>query len=88
VQGVIVKLSKSLVHMRLSITITTRARRPRVEETGSGALRVWVTAPPHDGQANAALIAAVAAHVGVARSRVRLVRGHTSRVKILEIEEP
>ncbi len=74
--------------MRLSITITTRARRTRVEEISPGILRVWVTAPPHRGQANEALIAAVAAHFGVARSRVRIVRGHKHRVKLLEITEP
>lgn len=74
--------------MRLSITITTRARRTHVEEVSPGILRVSVTAPPHRGQANEALIAAVAAHFRVARSRVSIVRGHTSRIKLLEIEPP
>jgi len=49
-------------------------------------LRVAVTAPPHDGQANDAVRDAVAEYLGVPRSHVRIVRGHAGRRKILEID--
>jgi uncharacterized protein YggU (UPF0235/DUF167 family) len=47
---------------------------------------IRVTAPPVDGKANAALCAFVAQRAGVARSRVQIVRGMTSRDKIVRVE--
>lgn len=48
-------------------------------------LRVRIAAPPVDGKANVALREALAAHLGVARSRVRLAKGATGRIKTFEI---
>jgi len=44
-----------------------------------------VAAPPREGQANAAVVAALAEHFGVPRSQVRIIRGAGSRHKIVEI---
>jgi uncharacterized protein (TIGR00251 family) len=52
----------------------------------AGAIVIRVTAPPVDGKANAALCAFVAQRAGVARSRVEVVRGMTSRDKIVRVE--
>jgi uncharacterized protein len=71
--------------MRIIVTVIPRARRPHVEPLEDGGLRVAVTAPPHEGRANAAVIAALAEHFHVPRSRVRIVRGETSRRKVVEI---
>lgn len=73
--------------MRLSVWVVPRAARERVESVGEGRLRVAVTAPPHEGRANAAVVRAVAAYLNVLPSRVRIVRGGTSRRKILEVLE-
>jgi hypothetical protein len=73
--------------MRLSVHVTPRARRSKVERVDTTTLRVAVAAPPHKGQANAALIKVVAEFLGVAPSRVRIVWGQTGRRKMLEIEE-
>lgn len=51
-----------------------------------GAIKIRLAAPPVDGAANAALIEFVAERLGVAKSRVRLVSGTSSRRKVLEIE--
>jgi uncharacterized protein YggU (UPF0235/DUF167 family) len=51
-----------------------------------GALVVRVNAPPVDGRANDALCSFVAKRLKIAPSRVTIVRGHTSRNKILSIE--
>jgi uncharacterized protein YggU (UPF0235/DUF167 family) len=45
-----------------------------------------VTAAPEAGKANAAACALVAGALGVPRSAVRVVRGHTSRHKQLEVD--
>lgn len=47
---------------------------------------IRVTAPPVDGKANAALCALVADRVGVPPSRVSVVRGLTSRDKVVRVE--
>jgi len=45
-------------------------------------LRIMVTAAPENGKANAAVQSALAAAMGVAPSRLTLLRGHTSRDKV------
>ena len=47
---------------------------------------IRVSAPPVDGRANDALCRLVAKAAGVAPSRVRVVRGHTARDKVLEVD--
>ena len=47
---------------------------------------VRVTAPPVDGKANAALTALIAKRAGVPKSSVTVVRGHTSRDKVVRVE--
>jgi uncharacterized protein len=47
---------------------------------------VRVTAPPVDGKANEAVCRLIAEAVDVAPSRVRVVRGRSSRDKTLEVE--
>jgi uncharacterized protein YggU (UPF0235/DUF167 family) len=52
----------------------------------AGAVLIRVTAPPVDGKANDALCRLVAKAAGVAPSRVTVVRGHTARDKVLDVE--
>ncbi|GHS97010.1 UPF0235 protein [Bacteroidia bacterium] len=47
--------------------------------------RVYVTAAPADGAANRAVIKLLAEHLGVAKSKIRIIRGETSRDKLMEI---
>lgn len=49
-------------------------------------MQARVSAPPVDGKANKALRRLVAKRLGVAPSRVTLVRGERSREKLLEVE--
>ncbi|MFN4103730.1 MAG: DUF167 domain-containing protein [Tepidimonas sp.] len=62
------------------------ARHTRVAGLHDGKLKVQLQALPVDGAANDALIAFVAQRCGVARSRVRIVQGHTHRIKRIEID--
>ena len=73
--------------MRFSVVVTPRAARERVEWIDATHLRVAVTAPPHEGRANAAVVKAVAAFLDVAPSRVRIIRGEASRRKIIDVME-
>ncbi len=59
---------------------------PLVEATEDG-LIVHVRERAVDGAANEGLVRALAAHFRTAPSRVRIVRGHTSRIKRVEVDE-
>ncbi|HBQ37612.1 MAG: hypothetical protein A3I71_03710 [Omnitrophica WOR_2 bacterium RIFCSPLOWO2_02_FULL_63_16] len=73
--------------MGLHVRVTPRAKRAAVERLADGGLRVRVTQPPEDGRANAAVIELVAAHFGVPRRAVTIVRGAASRQKLIEIRD-
>lgn len=71
--------------MRIVVKAKPSAREEQVERIDEQTLKVSVTEPPVDGRANEAILHALAAHFGVARSAVRIISGHTSRNKIIEI---
>jgi hypothetical protein len=70
----------------LSVRLQPRARRDEVVGERAGAIVIRVTAPPVDGKANAALCAFVARAAGVPPSRVSVVRGQTSRDKVVRVD--
>ncbi|MCS7295650.1 MAG: DUF167 domain-containing protein [Chloroflexota bacterium] len=70
---------------RITVAVTPRASRARIEWDGE-LLRAWVTAPPAEGAANAALIALVAESLGVSRRAVRIASGASARRKLLEVD--
>jgi uncharacterized protein len=70
----------------LPIRLQPRARRDEVVGERAGAIVIRVTAPPVDGKANAALCGFVARAANVAPSRVTVVRGQTSRDKVIRVE--
>ncbi|MFN3517133.1 MAG: DUF167 domain-containing protein [Novosphingobium sp.] len=69
---------------RLALRVTPGARAEGVE-LGEGVLLVKVRAKPQDGKANDAVLKLVADALGVATSRLRLLRGATGRDKLIQI---
>ena len=72
----------------LTLHIQPGAKKTELAGLHGDALKIRLAAPPVDGKANAALIAFVAQHLGVAKSAVTLKSGQTSRRKVLEVTEP
>lgn len=72
----------------LAVRVQPRASRAKLGEVTNGRLRVYLSAPPADGQANAQLIELVAKAFGTAKTRVQLLRGEQSRDKDLLIGAP
>jgi uncharacterized protein (TIGR00251 family) len=70
----------------VSVRAQPRASRDAIVGVHDGALKIAITAPPVDGEANAAIIALVAKKLGVAKRAVKVVRGDSSREKIVAIE--
>lgn len=69
----------------IAVRVTPKASRNalRVEE---GAIRVYVTTVPEGGKATAAVQKLLAKAVGVAKTRLVLVRGATSRDKVFRVD--
>jgi uncharacterized protein YggU (UPF0235/DUF167 family) len=71
--------------VRISVWVRPGSARPGVGGEHDGALVVRVSARAVNGQATAAALSAVAAAFGVRRSAVTLVRGATSRAKVIDV---
>ena len=69
---------------RLAVRVTPGARIESLE-IADGRLLAKVRARPEDGKANAAVIALIAAAVALPPSRITLLRGATSREKLVRI---
>ena len=69
----------------IAVRVTPRAARNAVLVDGDR-LRVTVTTIPEDGKANAAVIKLLAKALGVAKSRLVLVRGASSRDKLFRVD--
>lgn len=64
--------------------MTPKSSKSRVEP--GEPLQVYVTAPPSDGEANSAVIELLSRSLGVAKSRVTIVKGARGRLKTVEIQ--
>lgn len=71
----------------LRIRVKPGSRKgPLVETDAEGALVVFVRERAVDGAANTAVERVLAAHLGVPRSRVTIVRGNTARLKTVRVD--
>ena len=71
--------------MKVSVRVIPRAKLNRVDVQPDGIVRVHTTTAPTDGRATADVIKMLAAHYGVPKTSIKLIRGATSRDKIFEI---
>ncbi len=67
------------------VRVTPKAARERLV-VEDGAIRAYVTVVPEDGKANQAVVKLLAKALGVAKTRLVLVRGATSRDKVFRID--
>jgi uncharacterized protein YggU (UPF0235/DUF167 family) len=71
------------------VRLTPKSSRDGVDGVKPGAdgplIHARVRAVPEDGRANTALVALIAAEIGVAKSAVTVASGHTSRLKSLHV---
>ena len=73
-------------YARLDVYVQPRASKTTVAGLHDGAIKIRLAAPPVDGAANAALVEFIASRLGIARARVRIAAGETSRRKVVEID--
>lgn len=70
----------------LAVRVTPRASKNRITEVlGNGTVKIQLTAPPVDGEANAKLIAFLAQVLDVPKSQIEIVAGATGRDKLVTV---
>jgi uncharacterized protein len=69
----------------LAVKVQPRASRNEIGEPLAQELRIKIKAPPVDSAANDALIELLADKFDCARNRVELIRGQTSRHKVIKL---
>ena len=71
----------------INVRVQPRASRNEIAASDpDGKLRLRVTAPPADGEANEAVLKLLARHLGVPKSALTIVRGATTRNKVIDVE--
>ena len=71
----------------IALRVTPKASRNAIEMR-DGALRAYVTCVPEGGKANAMVQNLLAKAMGIAKSRLTLIRGQTARDKVFRVEAP
>ncbi len=71
--------------MNITITAHSNSKKPRVEKDLFGSLHIYVSQPPLEGKANAAIAKALAEYLKIPKSRVQLIRGEKSKIKVFKV---
>lgn len=69
----------------VDVLVQPRASRAKIGPVHDGRIKVSVTSPPVDGEANAAVIELFAKKLGVPKSAIEVIAGASSRRKRLRI---
>jgi uncharacterized protein len=72
--------------IRITVRVIPRASRDEVVSRGDDGWKVKLRAVPEGGRANQALIALMAAELGVANHALRMASGATARTKVIEVQ--
>lgn len=72
--------------VRIEVKALPRSSKNQVQGEQDGALKVKLAAAPVDGEANQALVKYLASYLDIPRRNVVLLKGESSRNKVLEIK--
>ena len=69
----------------IEIKVEPRSSRRSISGIMDNRLKVKLTAPPVDNAANEQLIEIISEETGVKKSSIRIIKGHSSKNKVIEI---
>jgi len=72
---------------KITVKIIPRASKNEIVGELAGMLKIKLKAPPVDGEANKELIKFLSKEWKIPKSKIRIAKGETSKIKILEIED-
>jgi len=70
----------------IAVRVTPKASRNRISEAEDGNIHIYVTTVPEHGKATAQAQKLLAKALGVAKTRLTLVRGASSRDKVFKLD--
>ena len=70
--------------MKYMITVKPGTSQEKIVKTSEQELTVYLRAKAHDGEANTALIRALARHFDIPKSNIKITHGLKSRIKTIE----
>jgi uncharacterized protein (TIGR00251 family) len=79
--------TRKMPSVRVEVYIQPRAAKTELAGVHGDSIKIRIAAPPVENAANYALIEFIAERLGIAKRRVRVVSGATSRKKVLEIDD-
>lgn len=72
---------------KIAVRVKPNAKASELVREKDGSWHARLKAPPAEGKANAELVRLVAAYFDVPKSRVRIKSGHSSRTKLVEVDD-
>ena len=73
--------------MKFNITIKPNSTKgPLIVPQPDGSLTIYIREIASDGQANEAAIRLISKHFKIPKSRIKIIRGQTSKHKLIEID--
>jgi uncharacterized protein (TIGR00251 family) len=82
-----VRSNRGSSEARISLHVYPNAPRNEIVGFEGGVLGVKVAAPPVKGQANRELVAFLSQVLGVSKSSLAIIKGHTSRNKLISVRD-
>jgi uncharacterized protein (TIGR00251 family) len=78
--------NKDIQGIRLAVRVTPNASYNRITGLKNGVLQVKIKVPPEKGKANKELVAFIAERAGISKSAISIIKGMTSRNKVILIQ--
>ncbi len=72
--------------MVISVRVHPAARKAKIEKLGPKDYKIHVLSPPARGKANREVRAALARHFEIPATRIRILSGETSRLKLVDLD--
>jgi uncharacterized protein (TIGR00251 family) len=73
-----------MIMAKITIKVIPKSTRQEVKKVGD-VTKVWLHAPPAEGQANEELVLVLAKHFSVPKSAIKITSGLSSRNKVVDI---
>ncbi len=73
--------------MRITVQVKPNSKKPKVEKLPNDIYVVYTNVPPVDGKANQSVLKILSKELEIPISKLQIVKGHTSKHKIIEISE-
>jgi len=75
-----------VARIQVAIRVYPRAPKQEIEELPSGELKLKVKSPPVRGRANREVIEVLSSYFRLSPSRIKILRGEKSRLKLVSLE--